>query len=233
MPYIGRTVIRMHLRALRAHARHAARKRRAVAAGARRGQARRHQRAAGRRGRGEPRQSSARATAWARRSPQSGLFPPLLVEMIRVGERSGEVEAMLERVADTYEREVEHSLNQMTTLLEPLMTLAMAGDYRVHDAGGADANLPAQPVDASERQWSARTMNPTQRRRKLRSGFTLIEIMVVILILGLLATIVVQSLAAPPTRPSAPRPRPTSPRSRPRSTATTSTTATIRPPTRA
>jgi general secretion pathway protein F len=58
---------------------------------------------------------------------QSGLFPPLLIEMIRVGERSGELESMLERVADTYEREVDRSLNQLTTLLEPLMTLAMAG----------------------------------------------------------------------------------------------------------
>jgi type II secretion system protein F len=58
---------------------------------------------------------------------QSGLFPPLLIEMIRVGERTGEVESMLERVADTYEREVERSLNQLTTLLEPIMTLAMAG----------------------------------------------------------------------------------------------------------
>jgi general secretion pathway protein F len=58
---------------------------------------------------------------------QSKLFPPLLIEMIRVGERTGELESMLERVADTYEREVERSLSQLTTLLEPLMTLAMAG----------------------------------------------------------------------------------------------------------
>ncbi|MFZ0657378.1 MAG: type II secretion system inner membrane protein GspF [Candidatus Binataceae bacterium] len=57
---------------------------------------------------------------------QSGLFPPLLIEMIRVGERSGELESMLERVADNYEREVSHSLSQMTTILEPVMTLAMA-----------------------------------------------------------------------------------------------------------
>ncbi|HWN57974.1 MAG TPA: type II secretion system F family protein, partial [Methylomirabilota bacterium] len=57
---------------------------------------------------------------------QSGLFPPLLIAMIRVGERSGELERMLERVADNYEREVSHSLSQMTTVLEPLMTLAMA-----------------------------------------------------------------------------------------------------------
>ena len=56
----------------------------------------------------------------------SGLFPPLLIEMIRVGERSGELERMLERVADNYEREVSHSLSQMTTVLEPLMTVGMA-----------------------------------------------------------------------------------------------------------
>jgi general secretion pathway protein F len=57
----------------------------------------------------------------------SGLFPPLLIEMIKVGERSGELEQMLERVADNYEREVSHSLSQITTILEPVMTLAMAG----------------------------------------------------------------------------------------------------------
>ncbi|MGH7864495.1 MAG: type II secretion system F family protein, partial [Candidatus Binataceae bacterium] len=57
---------------------------------------------------------------------QSGLFPPLLIEMIKVGERSGELEHMLERVADNYEREVALSLNQVTTLLEPAMTIMMA-----------------------------------------------------------------------------------------------------------
>jgi len=58
---------------------------------------------------------------------RSGLFPPLLSEMIKVGERSGELERMLERVADNYEREVENSLRQMTTMPEPLMTIVMAG----------------------------------------------------------------------------------------------------------
>jgi general secretion pathway protein F len=58
---------------------------------------------------------------------RSGLFPPLLIEMIRVGERSGELEPMLERAADAYEREVASSLAQMTTLLEPIMTVLMAG----------------------------------------------------------------------------------------------------------
>jgi general secretion pathway protein F len=57
----------------------------------------------------------------------SGLFPPLLIEMIKVGERSGELEQMLQRVADNYEREVDASLGQLTTLLGPLMTLLMGG----------------------------------------------------------------------------------------------------------
>lgn len=56
---------------------------------------------------------------------RSGLFPPLLIEMIKVGERSGELERMLERVADNYEREVDASLGQLTTLLGPLMTILM------------------------------------------------------------------------------------------------------------
>jgi general secretion pathway protein F len=54
------------------------------------------------------------------------LFPPMLIEMIRVGERSGELEPMLEKAALAYEREVAASLSQMTTLLEPIMTLVMA-----------------------------------------------------------------------------------------------------------
>ena len=50
----------------------------------------------------------------------------MLVEMIRVGERSGELEPMLEKAALAYEREVTASLSQMTTLLEPIMTIVMA-----------------------------------------------------------------------------------------------------------
>ena len=70
-------------------------------------------------------------------------------------------------------------------------------------------------------------------RRYNQDGFTLIEIMVVILILGLLATIVVQSFRGATDKAKRPRRKPTSPRSRPRWIATTSTTATTRPPIRA
>ncbi|HUO04308.1 MAG TPA: type II secretion system inner membrane protein GspF [Candidatus Binataceae bacterium] len=74
----------------------------------------------------ESRESIREGHGMAQTLAQSGLFPPLLIEMIRVGERSGELEPMLERVADNYEHEVSHSLNQMTTILEPVMTIVMA-----------------------------------------------------------------------------------------------------------
>ena len=45
--------------------------------------------------------------------------------MISVGEQSGELEAMLDKIADTYEKEVESQIMAMTSMLEPIMILAM------------------------------------------------------------------------------------------------------------
>lgn len=58
---------------------------------------------------------------------QSGLFPPLLIHMIAVGERSGELEAMLSKAADGYEQEVESTLATLTSVLEPAMIVVMGG----------------------------------------------------------------------------------------------------------
>ena len=57
----------------------------------------------------------------------SGHFPPLVTHMVDVGERSGELEAMLAKVADTYEEQVENSVTRLTALLEPVLILAMVG----------------------------------------------------------------------------------------------------------
>ncbi len=57
----------------------------------------------------------------------SGHFPPMVVHMVEVGERSGELEAMLEKVAQTYEEQVETSVSRLTALLEPLLILLMVG----------------------------------------------------------------------------------------------------------
>ncbi len=56
---------------------------------------------------------------------QSPWFPPITVQMISVGEQSGELEAMLDKIADTYEKEVESQIMAMTSMLEPIMILAM------------------------------------------------------------------------------------------------------------
>jgi general secretion pathway protein F len=57
----------------------------------------------------------------------SGEFPPLVTHMIEVGERSGELEAMLAKVADTYDEQVETTIARLTALLEPLLILLMVG----------------------------------------------------------------------------------------------------------
>jgi len=58
---------------------------------------------------------------------RSGHFPPTTIHMIAVGERAGQLEQMLGRVADTYEGEVDTKLTRFTTILEPLMLVIMGG----------------------------------------------------------------------------------------------------------
>ncbi|HTJ45505.1 MAG TPA: type II secretion system inner membrane protein GspF [Kofleriaceae bacterium] len=58
---------------------------------------------------------------------RSGHFPPTVIHMIAVGERAGQLEQMLGRVADTYEADVDTKLQRFTTLLEPLMLVVMGG----------------------------------------------------------------------------------------------------------
>src|SRR5437588_3231099 len=58
---------------------------------------------------------------------KSGIFPPLMIHMIAVGERSGRLEEMLFKTAEVYESEVDTTISTLTTLLEPVMTLFMGG----------------------------------------------------------------------------------------------------------
>jgi len=56
----------------------------------------------------------------------SGLFPPMVVHMISIGEETGNLEDMLENVAEYYEEEVTTATEQMMTVLEPMMVLVLA-----------------------------------------------------------------------------------------------------------
>lgn len=58
---------------------------------------------------------------------RSGRFPPIVIHMIAVGERSGQLENMLENVAVAYDTEVETRVQILTSLLEPLMLVVMGG----------------------------------------------------------------------------------------------------------
>ena len=56
---------------------------------------------------------------------RSGEFPALVTHMIAVGERSGEMEEMLRRVSQIYDGEVDRVITRLTSLMEPIMILAM------------------------------------------------------------------------------------------------------------
>ncbi len=58
---------------------------------------------------------------------KSGQFPATMIHMVSVGEKAGQLEQMLERVATTYEGEVDTKLSRFTALLEPLMLVFMGG----------------------------------------------------------------------------------------------------------
>jgi general secretion pathway protein F len=61
----------------------------------------------------------------ARPLAESGLFPPLALNMIAVGEETGKLEAMLAEVAGFYDHEVKRTTKRLTSLLEPALILTM------------------------------------------------------------------------------------------------------------
>lgn len=57
---------------------------------------------------------------------RSGLFPPMVLEMVSVGEESGTLEPMLAKVADFFEAEVQRSAERLSAALEPLLIFFLA-----------------------------------------------------------------------------------------------------------
>lgn len=62
----------------------------------------------------------------ARSLEGTGVFPPLVTSMVEVGEQSGQLPAMLGKVADIYEEEVDNAMAGLSSLLEPLLILFLA-----------------------------------------------------------------------------------------------------------
>lgn len=57
---------------------------------------------------------------------KSGIFPPMLISMVKIGEESGSLDDILERTATIYDDEVEVALERMVKMMEPLMLVIMA-----------------------------------------------------------------------------------------------------------
>lgn len=58
---------------------------------------------------------------------QEKVFPPLAIQMISIGEETGELDSMMMKVADFYEDEVEQAVKALTSVIEPLMMVMIAG----------------------------------------------------------------------------------------------------------
>jgi type IV pilus assembly protein PilC len=55
------------------------------------------------------------------------VFPAMVVQMIEVGEESGQISQMLDKIADFYDREVDQAAEALTAAIEPIMVLLMGG----------------------------------------------------------------------------------------------------------
>ena len=58
---------------------------------------------------------------------ESGVFPPMVVQMIGVGEQTGALDEMLEKVADFYDSEVDTAVSALTSIIEPVMIVVRGG----------------------------------------------------------------------------------------------------------
>ena len=67
-----------------------------------------------------------RGMALSRPLKTCGLFPPMVVHMVSIGEETGNMEEMLEKVADYYDEEVEAATQAVTAIMEPLIIILMA-----------------------------------------------------------------------------------------------------------
>jgi type IV pilus assembly protein PilC len=58
---------------------------------------------------------------------KSGIFPPLVVQMVSIGEQSGNLDEMLSKVADFYDKEVDAAVDALTSAMEPLIMVFLGG----------------------------------------------------------------------------------------------------------
>ena len=75
----------------------------------------------------EARDQVAKGVPLSRPIKDMGIFPPLLVQMIHVGEETGDLENMMFKVADFFDEEVEEATKALTAAMEPIIMVVLAG----------------------------------------------------------------------------------------------------------
>ena len=92
------------------------------------------------------------------------VFPAMVSHMVSVGEDSGQLETMLEKIADFYDAEVDAKVKALTSLIEPVMIMFVGGDRRLH----RDLDVPADLQPLRQHPLAAflsiRTRFPSGRR---------------------------------------------------------------------
>ena len=68
-----------------------------------------------------------RGDSLSRTATSAGLFTPLVIQMLKVGEETGNVDEMLDEVGDFYEREVDYDVANISAIIEPILLVAMGG----------------------------------------------------------------------------------------------------------
>ena len=92
---------------------------------------------------------------------ETGVFPPMVVQMIGVGEQTGALDAMLSKIADFYEEEVDQAVANLLTLMEPVMILFLGDLGRRHHRRDVPAALRPH-------QQAVLMSRPAPRRRAER-----------------------------------------------------------------
>ena len=58
---------------------------------------------------------------------RTGIFPPLLVQMVAIGEASGSLDEVLDKVSDYYDQDIDYAIKRLSTMLEPILLCVLAG----------------------------------------------------------------------------------------------------------
>ncbi len=125
----------------------------------------------------------------------SGVFPPMVISMIDVGEETGQLPEMLLKIAEVYDDEVDNAVAGLTSLLEPIMIvfLAVVVGTIVIALFLPLIEIIKKMSDGKQRP-RRKPSNPQRyeqmRLHKKKIGFTLIELLVVMAIISILAGLI-------------------------------------------